>query len=112
MAAFDIDKMQADFEPVDIVFRGETYTLGRNALGLMNACEMQGSIDDKDGLEYLKANLEMQPRVLQTLCPEWDAEVELTTGEQMALMKVITEVLGRAGRLTFQEEDEGGSAES
>lgn len=101
---FDIDKMKADFEPVRIVFRGKEYALGREALGLLNACEMHVGIEDKDGIAYVKALMEMLPELLRSVCPEMTWEGKLETGEQMALTKACTEVLGRIGRLTFQAE--------
>ena len=104
MATFNIDEMRSDFQPVDIIFREKEYVLGRNALGLMNACELHGTIEDKDGLEYLKAFLELLPELMKTMCPELELSEDLQTGEQMAMMKVITEVLGRVSRLTFPEE--------
>lgn len=106
---FNIDEMKADFEPVEIVFRNKKHTLGKNALGLMDACELHGTIEDKDGLQYIAAYLKLQPQLVRLLCPELELVLEeLETGEQMALMKVCTEVLGRAGRLTFQEEEPEG----
>lgn len=109
MATFNIDEMKGDFEPVEIIFRGEEYTLGRNALGLLNACELHGTIEDKDGAQYLKALLELLPELVKSLCPELTLEQDtLETGEQMAMVKVVTEVLGRVSRLTFPEEDPEG----
>lgn len=107
MAEFNIDEMKAGFEPVEIVFRGENYFLGRNALGLLDACELHGSIEDKDGVAYLKALLELLPGLVASMCPELTLE-DLETGEQMALVKVVTEVLGRVSRLTFPEEEPEG----
>lgn len=105
MATFDVDEMGADFQAVDIIFRGEEYLLGGNALGLLDACELHGTIEDKDGTVYLKAFLEILPELMKSLCPELVLEQDtLVTGEQMALVKVVTEVLGRISRLTFPAE--------
>ena len=108
MATFNVDEMSADFQPVDIIFRGQEYVLGRNALGLLNACEMHGTIEDKDGTQYLVALLELMPELMKSMCPELILENDLGTGEQMAMVKVVTEVLGRVSRLTFPEEAPAG----
>lgn len=108
MAAFNIDKMKSNFEPVEIVFRGKTYMLGRDALGLLEACELCGTIEDKDGMEYFKAQLGMLPQLMKCLCPRLEIGEDLETGEQMALIEVTMEVLGRVGRLSFQKAEQEG----
>ena len=108
MADFNIDEMAADFQSVGIILRGEEYVLGRNALGLLNACEMHGTIEDKEGTQYLVALLELLPEILKSMCPELTLEDDLETGEQMSLVKVVTEVLGRVSRLTFPKEESEG----
>jgi hypothetical protein len=111
MATFDIDQMKSDFQPVDIVFHGQEYVLGRNAVGLLDACELHAEIEDLDGMKYLKALLELLPRLALALCPDLVLDDDLDAGEQMALVKVCTEVLGRVTRLTFPaEEPEGEQA--
>jgi hypothetical protein len=108
MATFNVDEMGSEFQPVDIIFRGQEYVLGGNALGLLSACEMHSTIEDKDGMQYLIAFLGMLPELLASMCPELELEYGLETGEQMAMVQVVTEVLGRVSRLTFQtEEGEG-----
>jgi hypothetical protein len=108
MAEFNIDEMKGNFEPVGIIFRGQEYALGRNALGLLSACELHATIEDKNGLEYMKALLEILPELLRCMCPELVLDESLETGEQMALVKVATEVLGRVSRLSFPKEEPAG----
>jgi hypothetical protein len=104
MAIFNIDEMKSGYAPVDIVFRSAEYRLGANALGVLEACDIHASIEGKDGVQYMRALLELLPRMVRSLCPTLDLDgMELETGEQMALMHVCTEVLGRIGRLSFQE---------
>lgn len=105
MATFNIDKMKSGFEPVDILFRGTDYLLGRNALGIIRACEVHGEFEDKNGMAYLGVFLERLPEILTALCPELPVD-DLETGESIALIKVCTEVFGRIGRINFQAEDE------
>lgn len=100
---FDIDEQAGAFQPVKVKLRGEVYTLGATALSLMNAAEL-GS-DDEDGEQHMLAKL--RP-MLAELCPEMPTQ-DLTAGEEVALMRAVTEVMRRVGRLTFRAEDgEGG----
>ncbi len=109
MATFNVDEMKADFQPVDIIFRGVEYVLGRNALGLMAACELHGTIEDKDGMQYLGALIALLPEVVKAMCPELDLPEDIDAGEQMAMVKICTEVLGRVSHLTFPEEEPEGN---
>ncbi len=104
MATFNIDEMKSGFQPVDIVFRGKDYLLGNTALGILEACEIHGEMEDNDGVAYVRAFMDAMPRMLAALCPDMPSE-GLETAEQFALMKVCTEVLGRVGQLTFQAEE-------
>lgn len=101
---FDIDEQAGAFQPVKVKLRGEVYTLGATALSLMNAAELGSDDDDEDG-EHMLAKL--RP-MLAELCPEMPTQ-DLTAGEEVALMRAVTEVMRRVGRLTFRAEDgEGG----
>jgi len=108
MATFNIDTMKADFAPVDIHFRGQDYVLGACATGVLDGCEVHGTIEDKDGLEYMRAFFGIMRDMVLALSGDLDLDnldPALELGEQLALMKACSEVLRRVGRLTFQAEE-------
>lgn len=105
MATFNIDEMKSGFQPADVHFRGEDYKLGKLALGILQACNIHGEIEDLDGVAYMEAFLERLPRMLTTLCEEFPTE-DLDAGESMALLKVCVEVLGQIGQLTFPSDEQ------
>lgn len=92
---FDIDEQAGAFQPVRVKLRGQESVLGSTALSLMKAAQL--GQDTEDILSQLRP-------MLGQLCPELPID-DLTPGEEVALMRAVTEVMRRMGRLTFRTED-------
>lgn len=99
----DLDQVAEDMGlPLVVRFRGKEYKLGNSALGLL---QVAGLADELGGDEAT-AGIKVLPKAMALLCPELPLE-DLTSGEEIALVRAMTEVLNRIGRLSFQEEDAG-----
>jgi hypothetical protein len=102
---FDIDAAGGQFEPVVVKFRGEHYRLGEDALGVMEACELHATLSGDAGEITSTQLMEALPSLLKAVCPTMPTD-GLRTGEQLALVQAVTEVLRRVGELSFPTTDE------
>ena len=99
----DIDAAAGGFAPVEIRFRGKNYFLGRTVLGIL---EISDQYKDGPGEGESEASfaVRMVRPSITALCPELSAVIEkddLTAGEEIAMLRPLTEVVQRFGAITF-----------
>lgn len=117
-SVFDLDSSGASgFEPVTVRFRGNEYTLGATAYGLVAAPAIltppNGEASERETLVHIVQNIHSAVRVLSPpLAEALEADDNVTPGETLALVRAVMEVLNRLGRFRFSaEEEEGGGGE-
>lgn len=103
---FDVDALRSAYTPVRMRFRGVEYQVGASALGVLQALtvDTQGGLDKLEGespMAYAVRLLKVAPRMMAFLCPDLPTSPAWTFDEEMAMVRVVTEVLGRVGRLRF-----------
>lgn len=103
-AVFDLDAEAATFQPIEVTYHGAKYHFGRSALGLLSALQVDVTgIQRREGEEaqaYVMRLLGMLPEMVRLLCPEFPA-APWGAQEELALLKVVTEVLSRVGQIRF-----------
>jgi hypothetical protein len=95
---YDIDAAAGSYQPVTIKLRAQEYVLGETVQQLMTMSSLLNSVKDESGQVEVSAHI---VEILATLAPQ--APQNLTAGEQIALVRPITEVLTRFNALSFQE---------
>ena len=104
-AVLDIDAKAAEFQPLVIRFRAQEWTLGKDIVSLLTAATFaaDGEDEESDGeVGQLTMLAKLKP-VLRILAPGIPVD-DLSPGEEVALLRAVTEVMNRCGRLTFSEE--------
>lgn len=102
---FDIDAEASQFEPVRIKFRGRDLVLGDTAVSIIQAASLYSAEDDEQ--DHLSLMVKYLRPVLRALNPELAQmmeEQDLTSAEELALMRPVTAVMERLGKLTFRSE--------
>ncbi len=96
---FDADAARADFQPVLVKYHGKEYALGTSAYGLVAAPDLFAN-EDPEAKVGMKEMLDKLPECLALLSPELGQAVEehgLGAGEELLLLRAITEVMNRVG---------------
>lgn len=101
----NIDERAGSFEPMQVVFRGEEFTLGETALQLFSAASLYSSSGLKESESQTAYALRLLEPMLRELSPGIAAKIDeqpLTPPEQFAFMGVLTEVVKRIGAIRFR----------
>lgn len=107
MSDFNLDTVdEKGYQPVTVTYRGEDYTVGTTAYGLMRV----PAVVDFDGKENAEVGAELikkLPELLELLSPELaEALDEPTLPEQLLLIEAMTEVLNRLGKFQATASEE------
>lgn len=105
MSDFNLDASDdSGYKPVTITYREKEYTLGSDAYGLMMAPGVLGEVKDLTPEQVGARLVKKLPELLGFLCPDLAEALKENTasiGEQIVLIRALTEVLNRLGRFRF-----------
>lgn len=95
-AVFDLDEGAVEFEPVRIRVKGKEYQLPESGAALLSTLAALEDVSEEPGLD------ELMP-LYGNLAPSAPKFEQLSVGQQMALVKPVTEVLRRICAISFRE---------
>ena len=97
----DIDAQASEYQALEIKFRGQQWTLGKDIVSLLSAASFASEGEEDAEVDQLAMLRKLKP-MLRILAPGIPVD-DLTPGEEVALLGAVTEVMNRCGRLTFSE---------
>lgn len=103
MKKFDVDVAAGGFEPIEVTLRGQQYVLGADMVTLLEALDLvpEDVKRAKEGEDVPMAKLlGLVNPMMAKLAPE--APSDLSAAEQVALLKVLTELMNSFGSVRFR----------